>query len=91
MQFPTSQPPFLITSGFLGAALFLAAAALGADTDQHPVGGSNTFPVVIHLNAAKAQGPMRQIWRFFGADEPNYATVRLALPRQAVSLLVFEW
>jgi xylan 1,4-beta-xylosidase len=32
-----------------------------------------TFPVHIHVDAAKTQGELRPIWRFFGADEPNYA------------------
>ena len=32
--------------------------------------------MVIRVDAAKPIGPLRPIWRFFGADEPNYATMR---------------
>lgn len=36
-----------------------------------PADGS--FPVSIQVNAQKSVGPLRPVWRFFGADEPNYA------------------
>jgi xylan 1,4-beta-xylosidase len=35
-----------------------------------------SFPVAIHVDAAKPLGPLVPIWRFFGADEPNYATMK---------------
>ncbi|MDE3067576.1 MAG: beta-xylosidase [Verrucomicrobiota bacterium] len=35
---------------------------------------ATTFPVAIRVHADRPQGPWRPIWRFFGADEPNYAT-----------------
>jgi xylan 1,4-beta-xylosidase len=35
-----------------------------------------TFPVAIRVDAAKPVGPLQPIWRFFGADEPNYATMK---------------
>jgi xylan 1,4-beta-xylosidase len=35
-----------------------------------------TFPVRIVVDAAHPKGPLPPIWRFFGADEPNYATAR---------------
>lgn len=31
------------------------------------------FPVSINVDASTPIGPMKPIWRFFGADEPNYA------------------
>jgi xylan 1,4-beta-xylosidase len=34
---------------------------------------TGTFPVAMHLDAGKTSGALRPIWRFFGADEPNYA------------------
>ncbi len=34
-----------------------------------------SFPVTIHVDAGKPQGKLQEIWRFFGADEPNYATM----------------
>jgi len=44
-----------------------AAGALAADA---------TFPVAIKVDAARPQGELKPIWRFFGADEPNYATMK---------------
>ena len=35
--------------------------------------GADAFPVTIHVDAAKPRSELRPIWRFFGADEPNYA------------------
>ena len=34
------------------------------------------FPVTIKIDAARPQGELKPIWRFFGADEPNYATMK---------------
>jgi xylan 1,4-beta-xylosidase len=34
---------------------------------------ADPFPVSIRVDAAKPQGELKPIWRFFGADEPNYA------------------
>jgi len=41
--------------------------------------GTNTngsFDVIIRVDASHTLGPLRPIWRFFGADEPNYATMK---------------
>jgi xylan 1,4-beta-xylosidase len=35
-----------------------------------------SFPVTITVDAAESQGPVDPVWRFFGADEPNYATMK---------------
>ena len=35
-----------------------------------------SFPVTIRVDAGRAQGELAPIWRFFGADEPNYATMK---------------
>ena len=32
------------------------------------------FPVTVTIDASKPVGVLQPIWRFFGADEPNYAT-----------------
>ena len=37
------------------------------------VARADSFPVHIDVDAAKPIGPLKPIWRFFGADEPNYA------------------
>jgi xylan 1,4-beta-xylosidase len=36
---------------------------------------AESFPVAIRIDAQESLGPLRPIWRFFGADEPNYATM----------------
>src|SRR5262249_191368 len=33
----------------------------------------DAFPVSIEVDAASSRGDLHPIWRFFGADEPNYA------------------
>ncbi|MCY2990451.1 MAG: beta-xylosidase [Planctomycetota bacterium] len=38
--------------------------------------GAESFPVRIKIDAAEPSGPLQPIWRFFGADEPNYATMK---------------
>lgn len=48
-----------------------AAASQGIDESQH-----GNFAVSIKVDAAKTQGELKPIWRFFGADEPNYATMK---------------
>ena len=37
---------------------------------------AETFDVAIEVDAARAGGEVTPIWRFFGADEPNYATMK---------------
>jgi xylan 1,4-beta-xylosidase len=39
-------------------------------------GGKVPFPVAIRINASKRIGKLEPIWRFFGADEPNYAYMK---------------
>src|SRR5262249_40018567 len=36
----------------------------------------SNFPVSIHVDASKPLGPLKPIWHMFGADEPNYATMK---------------
>jgi xylan 1,4-beta-xylosidase len=49
--------------------LLLALVALAA-----PLTPVTAFPVEVTVNLAKPVGALAPIWRFFGADEPNYAT-----------------
>ncbi len=50
-------------------ALAIAGMAL-------PARGQDSFPVTITVDAAKTTGKLPPAWRFFGADEPNYATMK---------------
>ncbi len=53
----------------LALAWLLASQSLfAADT--------NSFPVTITVHADKPLGALTPIWRFFGADEPNYAYMK---------------
>lgn len=49
-------------------SLALAAGVMIA----HPAAA---FPVTITVDAGETEGAWKPIWRFFGADEPNYATM----------------
>ena len=40
------------------------------------VPAAEVFPVIIRVDAAKTNGELKPIWRFFGADEPNYAYMK---------------
>lgn len=54
----------------------LAAALAVAFCAPAMAQSNSTFPVTLTVDAAKAAGPLKPIWRFFGADEPNYATMK---------------
>jgi xylan 1,4-beta-xylosidase len=60
----------MVTRVFLTLAIaffgFVSLEAFATDT---------TFPAIIRVHADKPLGPWHPIWRFFGADEPNYATL----------------
>jgi len=34
------------------------------------------FPVTLRVELDRKLGPLKPVWRFFGADEPNYATMK---------------
>ncbi|KUR79380.1 beta-xylosidase [Novosphingobium sp. FSW06-99] len=63
----------------LAAALTVPAPIATGDqnprTDTH---GQAPASIAVHIavDAAQDQGPVVPIWRFFGADEPNYATMK---------------
>jgi xylan 1,4-beta-xylosidase len=57
----------------VGLAGVLGGAAPAADVPMSQTGAS---PIVIRVDAAKPKGPLRPIWRYFGADEPNYAHMK---------------
>src|SRR5829696_9235006 len=67
-RWPVRAAVVLILFGFAAGS-----PGRGADVDGSP---SPTFPVHIRVDAAKSQGELPPIWRFFGADEPNYAYLR---------------
>jgi xylan 1,4-beta-xylosidase len=62
--------PVLRNAIVLVAALSILDAAAGHATS---VAVPKPFRVSIAVDAARSLGPLRPVWRFFGADEPNYA------------------
>jgi len=50
--------------------------ALAQVVPPTPAVPDTPFPVTIRVDAAKPIGEMKPIWRFFGCDEPNYATMK---------------
>jgi xylan 1,4-beta-xylosidase len=61
----------------LAAAIGIALTAwVTAQSVNQPAGSSPAFPVHIQVDASKVTAPLKQIWRFFGADEPNYAYMK---------------
>jgi xylan 1,4-beta-xylosidase len=51
-------------------SLFALAAAVTAAPAAEP------FPIAIRADAARPMDVLKPIWRFFGADEPNYASMK---------------
>jgi xylan 1,4-beta-xylosidase len=60
----------------LWASARIAVVALIAFTGRVLSADTNSFPVSIQVDASRPVGPLRPIWRFFGGDEPNYATMK---------------
>lgn len=60
---------------FPAAVLTIVALTASAQTPS-PGGTAGTFPVAIAVDAGRDLGELAPIWRFFGADEPNYATMK---------------
>ena len=61
------------------ASLFAALAiapAIFADSNTNTPATNAPFSVTITVDAAKPLGELTPIWRFFGADEPNYAYMK---------------
>ncbi len=55
---------------FVSLSLLLLQNVIAVETS------TNTFPVTITVDAGKPLGELKPIWRFFGADEPNYAYMK---------------
>ena len=55
---------------FAGLSVLVASTSWGADDL------TTGFPVQVRVDASKPRGALPPIWRFFGADEPNYAYMK---------------
>src|SRR5689334_11919759 len=57
--------------------MFLSLLLLLIPTTMlHAQGQGADVPVSVRVDASRKLGKLRPIWRFFGADEPNYATMK---------------
>ncbi len=54
------------------SAAMIAAVMAGAA----PAAAQEARPVAITVDAGRTTGALPPVWRFFGADEPNYATMK---------------
>ena len=64
---PFSRPTLLATALLFSTGPFSGIAS--GDEEK-------SFPVHIEIDAARPTGPLKPIWRFFGADEPNYTYMK---------------
>lgn len=58
------------------ASRIVAGILLFATAHGESIGAAAPFDVSIQVDAATSLGPLKQIWRYFGADEPNYAYMK---------------
>ena len=66
-------PPRMPLAGIIGV-LVSVAMLVGVAEPQLPP--APPFPVAMRVDASRSSGPLKPIWRFFGADEPNYAYMK---------------
>jgi xylan 1,4-beta-xylosidase len=67
--------PLTIPALSLGFAALLGSAPESLCAAE-PATAAQAMPVRIQVDAGKPTGPLKPIWRFFGADEPNYAYMK---------------
>jgi xylan 1,4-beta-xylosidase len=65
----------LSSAAFMSLWCALSQPAPGA-TSSAAAAQTDSFPVLIQVDASQPKGELHPIWRFFGADEPNYATMK---------------
>ena len=70
-----SNTPSVSRKQVLKAGIALAAATTLGENAEASAVPMTAFPVEITVDLAQSLGELPQIWRFFGADEPNYATM----------------
>jgi len=62
--------------GFRTAILFFNAALWSVAVGSPAAAADTSFPVTITVEAARPGPELTPIWRFFGADEPNFAYLK---------------
>jgi xylan 1,4-beta-xylosidase len=77
MPRPASHPrPLQRATRTASLILPLASGACASTTSlaRGDATATGTFPVNVQVDAAQPSGTLARPWRYFGADEPNYAT-----------------
>src|SRR5215210_270604 len=70
------SPRFMaVAAGFL-VSVGLERVAWAEDARDSFATTLQPFPVSMRVDLSQTRGELKPIWRFFGADEPNYATMR---------------
>lgn len=72
LSFKSSLARLFMLGGLL--ALTMNSQPPKAQEPAASAPATSEMPVSIQIDASQPRGEMRPIWRFFGADEPNYAT-----------------
>jgi xylan 1,4-beta-xylosidase len=71
------RAPLLAAIAIATAGTSWSTHAQAPGAPAPPVAGvAAPFAVSVRVDAAKPTGPLKPIWRFFGADEPNYAYMK---------------
>lgn len=68
--------PYSLFSKVAALSLVFNFCISAAEPNKSPTSSPTAdapFPVTIRVDANRSKGALRPIWRFFGADEPNYA------------------
>lgn len=73
---PMDRRDFLRVAGGVSALSVLGLPRAGQAAETAGSGAAGDFPVALRVDAAQPLGDLKPIWRFFGADEPNYATMK---------------
>ena len=61
---------------FMAAILVHAGPSVVIGQEAGAAGKTDEIHVTIVVDASRPKGLLRSIWRFFGADEPNYGTMK---------------
>jgi xylan 1,4-beta-xylosidase len=65
-----------ISRAFATMAMLMALSQAGLAQPAVAQEAEAPRPVTVSVDAARTDGKLPPVWRFFGADEPNYATMK---------------
>ena len=67
---------YFMKKTYLLASWTIAVISSFGLPDRMPAAEAEPFPVTIRVDVTKPIGPLRQIWRFFGADDQLHGLQR---------------